>query len=160
MAGNRLRLARGERGRLARAARARDDGEQGEQRADVGEPGAAVLDPALGESVEHQRSEDGGERRRRFRIKARIDGGGLAHELREERHGHADEDDGRDEDEQQHAEQHEERAARVAVVHRRLRQAVRADEEQREPREHDDAIDDGEREADARACERMDGEVA
>ena len=108
----------------------------------------------------HDKTHGDGQRQGRAHIKVRVDGSRLAEELRKERHRHADEYDGRDEDEQQRPQKQAELAARIVFVYLALRQAARLEREQHKAAYEHDGIGNGQRHANARAAERVDREIA
>ena len=108
----------------------------------------------------HRKQHTDGERQTRLGVEARVDGGGIAAKPCEKRHRHADEYDDGEKGQGETAEQEEEFAASMRGIRGAFGELSRTPDEERKPRQHCDCIDGDEPETDARAAERMHGEIA
>ena len=108
----------------------------------------------------HEQREHDRDRQRRPHIVARIHRRALADQSRDERHRHAEEYDRRDEYDEQHPEECEERTALVRSVDIALRQALNPRGENPQSREKHKPVGNGDVEPDVRACKRVHGEIA
>ena len=108
----------------------------------------------------HRKQHTDGERQARLDVEARVDGGRIAAKPCEKRHRHADEYDDGEKGQGKTAEQEEEFAASMRRVRRAFGELSRTPDEKRKSRQRYDRIDGDKPEADARAAERMHGEIA